>query len=339
MRPLLLLTICAMLSAGCQGPQRPIFPAVEPPIFWPPAPDPPRIQYIGALHGEADLDIRLKGWDAVRATLVGRRQPIPFATPVAIAVHNDLVFVADLGLAVVHRLDLANRTYDMLRGGPDVPFQAPIDIAIDPQNRVLVADRARGVVHEFDLAGTWQRLHVSDQIEKPSALAADPTAGYWVADVATHACYHVTGPAEQRPIGERGIAPGQFNFPTGLTVDPNVGLVVADAMNFRVQRLAPDGTPITTFGQRGDAAGDFARPRDVAIDSDGHIYVVDNQFENVQIFNADGRLLLAFGTGGSDPGELSLPAGICIDTQDRIWIADSQNSRVQVFAYLQEAAP
>lgn len=119
---------------------------------------------------------------------------------------------------------------------------------------------------------------------------------------------------------------------------PHVGLVVADAMNFRVQVFDDAGMPVTIFGKKGDAAGDFARPRGVAVDSDGHLYVVDNQFENVQIFDRDGRLLMAFGHEGDQPGQFALPSGITIDTHDRIWIADSYNRRVQVFQYLSEKA-
>ncbi|RMF78334.1 MAG: 6-bladed beta-propeller, partial [Planctomycetota bacterium] len=138
-------------------------------------------------------------------------------------------------------------------------------------------------------------------------------------------------------IGGRGGEPGRFNFPTAVCWRPPAGLVVADAMNFRVQVFdVGEDRPRLVFGEKGDAAGDFARPRDVAVDSDGHIYVLDNQFENVQVFDQGGRLLMAFGEGGDGPGQFAIPSGITIDARDRIWVADSYNRRVQVFQYLRE---
>jgi sugar lactone lactonase YvrE len=105
-------------------------------------------------------------------------------------------------------------------------------------------------------------------------------------------------------------------------------------MNFRVQRLRPDGTPIYAFGQKGDATGDFGLPKGVAVDAHGNIWVVDANFENVQAFSPEGQLLMVLGSEGHDPGEFWLPAGAFIDARQRMWIADTYNRRVQVFELL-----
>jgi len=330
--------VCAVALVGCQTTPAPIFPAISPPIVWPPPPDQPRIRYIGELRGEASLGAKPTGWAAFQQFLTGPRPQGVFVRPSAVATTGERVFVADTGLGIVHLLDLAERRYAVIQGSPTEHFRVPIDLAIVGQ-QLLVVDRGRAAVDIFDLEGNWRSTHRCPELTAPVAIAWEEARRlYWLADAATHACF-ATADLEhvQQQLGQRGNEPGQFNYPTALAVHPLIGLIVADAMNFRIQVFDDAGRLVTAFGQKGDAAGDFARPRAVAADSKGHIYVVDNQFENVQVFDRTGRLLLAFGQGGDKPGELALPAGITIDAQDRIWIADSYNRRVQVFQYLPEA--
>lgn len=328
------------LLAGCQTPPGPIFPVVMPPIVWPPPPDLPRIRYVGELRGEASLGARASGWNAVQAALVGPRPLVEFSRPAAVAVAGERVFVADVGLGVVHQLDLATRKYAVLRGAPSDPLRVPIDLAIMNGSQLVVADRGRAALDTFNLDGTWRATQRWPEVTAPVALTWDSSERLlWLADAVTHSCFATSdGKNLQRRLGQRGTAPGQFNYPRGLAAHPAVGLVVLDAMNFRVQAFDDTGAPAVVFGHKGDAAGDFAAPRSVAIDSEGHLYVLDNQFENVQVFDRTGRLLLAFGQEGAGPGEFALPSGITIDAQDRIWIADSFNCRVQVFQYLSEKA-
>jgi len=133
-------------------------------------------------------------------------------------------------------------------------------------------------------------------------------------------------------IGRRGTGPGEFNYPTALTLSRGQ-LYVVDAMNFRIQALTPDGQFVRSFGQLGNRTGTMNRPKGIAADSDGHLYVVDALFETVQVFDPEGRLLYYFGATGRGPGEFVLPAGIYIGPRDTIYVADSYNRRVQVFRY------
>lgn len=336
----ILFGIVLLDAAGCQGPQKPIFPAVEPPIVWPPAPDTPRIRYIGQIRGEADLDIRPTGLEALRAVVAGPRPTVSFSKPTAVAVADDVIFVADAGLGIVHRLDLDQRAYRLMRGNPNDPLQVPIDVTRVGADRIIVVDRGRAAVEVFNLAGDWQRTLTWSEIAAPTGAAYDAETGrLWIVDATEHACFAVSDLSEiVARLGKRGSFPGQFNYPCAAAAHPDVGLVVVDAMNFRVQVFEHSPLPTRAFGQKGDAAGDFSRPRDVALDSAGHIYVLDNQFENIQLFNRQGQLLMAFGRGGDGPGELAVPSGITIDDRDRIWVADSYNQRVQVFQYLAERA-
>ena len=330
-----------LASFGCQGPQPPVFPAIDPPMVFPQPPDPPRIRYVGQIRGEPDLHARRAGWAAVEAFLTGPRPQGGFVRPVAVAARGDLLFVADAGAAVVHRLDLARREYGLITGPAGGRFEIPIDLAV-VADRLHVVDRQRTAIDVFTLSGQFERTLSLDALTAPVSLAWDRgNAWFWVADAEQHRVVALDERGVvQRSLGARGMSPGGFNFPSAVAYATNVGLVVVDAMNFRVQVLDPaTSRPQVVFGGKGDAAGDFARPRSVALDAAGHVYVLDNQFENIQIFDRDGRLLLAFGGGGSAPGRFAIPADIFIDDQDRIWIADSYNQRVQVFQYLHQEQP
>lgn len=339
---LLSLCLCASVVlpplSGCAAAARDVFPTLFPPIVWPAPPDTPRVRYVGELRGEDSLGVPPRGLAALGEVLAGPRPKAAFVRPCAVAVAGEVVFVADTGLAGVHRLDLAQRTYALLRGAPGERLKAPIDVAIVGE-RVVVADRGRAALEWFDVSGAWRRTERHPELAAPVAVAWDDArTTLWLADAAAHALFAARdGAALVKAAGGRGAGPGEFNFPCAVAPGRDA-VFVADSMNFRVQVLDAGGRPVAAFGRKGDAAGDFALPRDVAVDSEGHVYVLDNQFENVQIFDAQGRLLLAFGRGGRGPGEFSLPSGITIDALDRIWIADSYNRRVQVFQYLAQGA-
>lgn len=335
---LLLLPLLVLVGAGCQSTGGPIFPAIFPAKQWPSPPDQPRIRYIGELTGQASLGAKPQGWDAVRAVLTGPAPQAVFLRPSAVAVAGDRVYVADIGAAVVHMLNLATRAYSFISGPPNSSFQVPIDMAILPSGELLVVDRARTSLDVFGLDGAFRRSLTFSQLAAPVAAEWDAQRNLlWIVDAKAHALFTWrpgSAGALTTVVQGRGGEPGQLNFPSDVAAHPQLGAIVADAMNFRLQAIDQTGQPRLAVGQKGDAAGDFARPRSVAVDSDGNIHVVDNQFENVQMFDAAGRLLMAYGRGGTGRGELSLPAGIWIDAQARIWIADGYNRRVQVFQYL-----
>jgi len=213
---------------------------------------------------EASLGIKATGWPAFQELLSGPRAQVAFVRPCAVAVAGERVYVADMGLGVVHLLDLAARRYVVIPGSPSERFRVPVDLVVARQ-QLLVVDRGRAAVDSFDLDGSWRTTYRCPEVTSPVAISWDEARRlYWLADAAAHVCFatadlqHV---AQQ--IGQRGEAPGRFNYPTALAVHPDVGLVVADAMNFRVQVFDEARQLAAVFGHKGDAAGDFARPRDV----------------------------------------------------------------------------
>ncbi|MCG3125858.1 MAG: hypothetical protein CHACPFDD_00685 [Phycisphaerae bacterium] len=336
---------------GCHAARREIFPDFEPPLVWPPPPDTPRIRYVGELVGEDSLGVTPDFWSSLGAIVEGPPPRQRLVTPAAVAARWPRVAVADPGAPggpAVYVLDLSRRTMSPIRIASDRPLMAPVDVAVADAG-VAVVDARRAELLLFGWDGQLRRSIGHGELTRPAAVTWDEAgAALWVLDAAAHTCVAFSPEGRVlRRIGRRGDAVGEFNFPAGIALSGAAGpigglpprLLVADAMNFRVQVIAADDSGGNAFGRKGDAAGDFSLPRDVAVDSDGHVYVLDSQFENVQVFDAAGRLLLAFGGPGRRAGEFSLPSGICIDDADRIWIADTYNRRIQVFQYLREPRP
>ncbi len=331
------LLLLATIPSACQQPQRvPQFPARGFTRVWPPAPDTPRIRFVGEIVGEASFG-RAGRIKSLGEIFTGPAPALRFTTPMAVAVNGERAIVADAQAGAVFICDLLRRAVTAVREAAGEPFAWPIDVvALD--SGFAVCDSRRAAVFMFDANGTFQRAFGKGNLQRPCALTWNAAANeLWVLDAGAHACVVFDANGRQlRKVGGRGVDPGKFNFPAGIGWRRGTGIAVADSMNFRVQLIDNSGSADTVFGKKGDAAGDFAMPRDVAVDSDGNIYVLDNQFENVQIFNRAGQLLMAFGGEGQRPGEFYLPAGITIDERDRIWIADAYNRRVQVFQYLSQ---
>jgi sugar lactone lactonase YvrE len=131
--------------------------------------------------------------------------------------------------------------------------------------------------------------------------------------------------------------------PTGLTVDDDDLIYIADTWNHRVVVLDRNGDLVREIGQPGEATdlgdspdptlqpGLFFGPRGIAVSGD-EIYVTDTGNERVQVFASDGTFLRAFGGTGSEPGQLIEPVGIAVGPDDLVYVADSGNQRLSIFS-------
>jgi sugar lactone lactonase YvrE len=125
--------------------------------------------------------------------------------------------------------------------------------------------------------------------------------------------------------GSRGTGDGQFNQPRDVAVAPDGSVYVADSINNRVQRFAPDGT----FASK--LAG-FSSPFGVDVDGAGNLYVADRNNHRVQKFGPDGTLLATFGSFGAGDGQFNAPVDVAVDPAGNLFVLDYSNYRVQRLA-------
>ena len=332
-----LMIALALATAGC-GPER--AGSTRTPLVWPEPPEQPRITYLGAVSTETDMEKRGSLLEGFGELLFGKKPLGVLVAPYAVAVDSTgAMYVADSGGAVVHAFDLKTRDYHQFSSlDKDVKLQRPVGLALYG-DRVYVADSTLRQVCVFRRNGEFLFSFGQDRFERPAGVACRYSQGtVYVADAGRHTIEVFDRNGEfLREMGSRGLGPGQFNFPTHLSIDFAGQLYVSDTLNYRIQVFGPDDRFLRTFGQQGDRPGNFAHPCGVASDSHGNIYVTDRQFENIQVFDSQGNILMALGQEGSAPGEFWLPAGVFVDSRNRIYVADSFNKRIQIFELLGEA--
>jgi DNA-binding beta-propeller fold protein YncE len=251
--------------------------------------------------------------------------------PYAVAADDDLIAVADPGLRMIHLFRLSESKYELIHAAGDETFEAPVGITLS-QDAIYVADSAAAKVYVFDRRGEHRKTITS--MARPTGIAFHPASRrLYVTDTVENkvVVFDESG-TELAEFGSRGLAPGQFNFPTSLAIHGDT-LLVNDTLNYRIQFISLDGTPLSSFGEIGDSSGQFALSKGLGADAHGYVYVADALSNYIQIFDKEGRFLLSFGGLGGEAGRFRLPAGIHT-FKNMIYIADSQNRRVQVFEYL-----
>jgi DNA-binding beta-propeller fold protein YncE len=327
---LYVLLIHALLST-CSAPQH-VSPAHTPKsvITWPSQLGAERIRFQHSFNGPEDLGIRPSAFRRLMDAVAGSKNT-SMIRPYAIAVLDKKILVGDPGKHAIHFFDLDKQKYRFIYAVADEPLSSPVGVALS-QNRIFVADSALSKVFILDHKG--ELLAEISGLQRPTGVAFDAnTKRLYVADTMSHRIV-VFDEAGRRlfEFGQRGIAEGEFNFPTHIFLSRGK-LLVNDTMNFRIQTFDVDGRILSSFGNHGDGSGSFSQPKGVALDPRGNIYVAGATIDKVQIFSPKGEFLLAFGSKGDGDGEFVMPAGVTI-VDNTIYVADSYNSRVQVFQYV-----
>ncbi len=213
--------------------------------------------------------------------------------PVGLAVHPDgRIFVADTHY---HRVLVYDRDGQLLtsfghEGNGDGEFQLPTDIAFDAQGFIYVSE-----YHENDRVTKWSPDFRLLKSLGPSLI--------------------------------EGVA---LSRPTGLIVDDEQTLWIADACNHRIIRMSLDGEVLKVFGRFGSAPGELRYPYDISLSPENTLMVCEYEGHRLHWFTKDGRTLRIWGKPGRALGELFAPWGAVYGPHGRIYVLDSLNARVQV---------
>lgn len=293
----------------------------EPPVFFPPAPDLPRIQYLTHFSGRKDVESQ----SSFNRFVVGEKQDRQLDKPYGIAMHDGRIYVCDTN-ATVTVFDLKARTFSFLKGalGPGL-LRQPVNISITGDGKKYVSDPVRGQVVAFGPDDSYLKAYGTPGDWKPVDAVAYGDHLY-VADVRgglIHV-FDLAGGQEVASFGDKGEPSARLDRPTNLAFDKEGFLYVTDIGRFQVVKLDREGRFVSNFGKLGDSAGHFARPKGVAVDRAGLVYAVDAAFNNVQVFSPRGYAISHFGGPGAQPGMLTLPAKVSIDYDNvdlfRSWV-------------------
>ena len=200
-------------------------------------------------------------------------------------------------------------------GGPAVAarLNLPYDVAVDSSGNLYITDRNNHRIRKVDSTGTITTI---------AGTGKDGFSGDG-------------GPASQ----------AQLNFPTGVAVDGEGNLYIADAPNDRIRKVDSIGT-ITTIAGTGEQgfSGDggpasqaqLDHPRAVAVDGEGNLYIADRNNNRIRKVDSTGTITTIAGGGGfgEDGGpatqvRLNLPYGVAVDGTGNLYIADTNSDRIR----------
>jgi DNA-binding beta-propeller fold protein YncE len=282
-------------------------------VFYPPLPNPPRIQYLATFSGPGDVGATR---NAFFDFIVGKdpSESDAIQKPYGVAMHGGRIFVVDTrggGYAV---FDLQHRRFNTVRGAGAGKLLKPINITIDTDGTKYVTDTGRDQVIVFDREDRYLRAYGASGQFKPGDVAVTGDRLY-IADLKHHEVQVLDKQSGNLlfKIGKAGSKDGEFIYPTNLAVGPDQHLYVTDTGNFRIGKFSLDGKFVRSFGAVGAGFGQFARPKGVALDRDGRLYAVDAAFQNIQVLSPEGKLLMFFGSAGDDPENINLPTQVAID--------------------------
>jgi sugar lactone lactonase YvrE len=180
------------------------------------------------------------------------------------------------------------------------------------------------------------------RFESPAGVAFDPEGNLYVADAANNTIRRVTragvvttfaGSAGVVGISDGDGADARFNSPSGVAVDSDGNIYVADTSNHTIRKLTPAGTVTTLAGSPGgmgstDGVGGAARfnnPLGVAVDPAGNVYVADEGNHAVRKITPAGDVSTLVSGGAGLMG----PAGIAVDGATNLYVVETGSHTIR----------
>ena len=254
-------------------------------------------------------------------------------------------------------------------GGPTkAEFSGPFGPSLDGQGNLYVADVGNNAVREIFPNGTvvtiagssvGQAGYANGEFDEPYGVAVSAQGFIYVADagnnvirsidlltggVGTFAGEYVTSFG----VTQGGYADGAASFarfyaPSGVAVDAQGNVYVADVANNRVREISTSGVVSTLAGNGTagweDGSGahtELNYPYAVAVDWQGNVYVADRGNAVIRKITPAGVVstLAGNGTSGHVDGagttaEFAGPTGIAIDAKGNIYVADQYSSVIR----------
>ena len=283
--------------------------------------------------------------------------------------------VADAFNSLIRRITPAGVVTTIAGGGygsADGPgatalFKAPAGLAADTLGNVYVADSANSIIRRVARSGTVSTMAgVAGQygsadgfgpqarFMQPLGVALDSTGNIYITDGTAHNVPKMTalgivttvaGGSGVAGSADGGSTDARFNGPTGVAVDRNGLVYIADYFNHTIRKIAPSGLVTTFAGRAGnagsaDGAGGAARfngPSGVAVDAAGNVFVADYVNSTVRKITSNGVVSTLAGQAGASGsadgiGNVARFAGVSdltVDSAGNVYVADYSNSTIR----------
>jgi len=221
----------------------------------------------------------------VVSTFAGGGETPQFNNPYGVAVDSsDNVYVADTDNHRIRKITSGGSVSTLAGGGETAEFRQPSGVAVDASGNVYVADKSKhrirritpaegGRVSVSTIAGGGDRGEFRDgtgtdaRFNLPIDVALDASGNVYVADLQTHRIRKIS--SERRVVstiaggGRSGAfidgvgASARFKYPSGVAVDAEGNVYVADTHNHRIRMITPERVVSTIAGGGNERKGSF----------------------------------------------------------------------------------
>lgn len=185
----------------------------------------------------------------------------------------------------------------------------------------------------------------------PFGIAIDKTGSVLIADGgASNLLRRITkeGKIETVAGSTEGFADGaasdaKFNTPSGIAMDAQGNLYIADTGNNRIRKLDTTGQVTTLAGTGAAGFKDgvasvamFDAPIGIAVDKAGNLYVADTYNDRIRKITPDGQVttlagsgIAGYADGQAEQAKFDTPCGVAVDEQGNVFVADTGNNAIR----------
>jgi Cep192 domain 4/HYDIN/CFA65/VesB-like, Ig-like domain/Abnormal spindle-like microcephaly-assoc'd, ASPM-SPD-2-Hydin len=198
-------------------------------------------------------------------------------------------------------------------------LNSPYGLALDAAGNLFIADFGNNVIRKVDTTGVITT--VAGEYSRGGTYYGDGGAAIYA-----------------------GLA-----YPSGVAVDTQGNIYIADQLNERVREVTTDGN-IRTFAGNGTngysgnggaaTSAELSYPMSVAVDSSGNVYISDNGNNVIRKVTTDGVIHAVAGAYSSDGGYsgdggaatsavMDNPTQVAVDAAGNLYIADTGNNIIR----------
>ncbi|WP_186758119.1 IPT/TIG domain-containing protein [Echinicola salinicaeni] len=293
-----------------------------------------------------------------------------FRNPEGVAKHPDgYLIITDRTNNAIRKLDLEGNVTTVLGTGEKGFLNGPIVSAtldypwkscVDKEGNIYIADRNNHAIRKIDtegnvstVAGTGTAGYANGpgniaQFNQPLDVTVDDNGVLYVADNINHMIRKIDVDGTVSTVagrGERGYQDGalseaMFSNPSGLDLDNEGNIIVADRINHLIRRINLSTDEVSTIagssqGNRDGFADEaqFNNPYGVGVGASGEIIVADLSNHKIRMIKEDevstiGGTVRGFLDGLNAVAQFSNPTDVEV-MNGAIYVSDLSNHRVR----------
>jgi uncharacterized repeat protein (TIGR02543 family) len=292
----------------------------------------------------------------------GNSTTASFNWPFGVAVDSGgNIFVADRNNNKIRKIDSSGNVTTVAGTGnmtfadgnsTTASFSLPEGVALDNSGNIIVADYYNHRIRKIDSSGNVTSFgngtgafadgnSTTASFYYPKAVAVDNNGTIFVADYYNHRIRKIDSSGNVTTVAgsNSGFVDGdsttaRFSGPSGIALDSNGNIIVADSGNNRIRKIDGDSNVTTVAG---DGTWAFFRsPNGIAVDSSDNIFVADRENNRIRKIDANGNVTTVagdgnktFADGNSTTASFNWPYGVAVDSSGNVFVADSYNNKIR----------